>query len=298
MTYTTKLAIMALGTMLWWHPQAQSQDSSNTRQFAEPGFSGTQLVNTQTTRVFAARTWQFEIQHRFGFVTLDQGLVQDFLGLDLPAVMRMAVGWSIHDRAYVKIGRTNQLKTYDIEYKWLLAKQTSNYTMPVSIALYQNASVQTEPFPNVPSGALFEDDTTAFVYKPAHRLAYNTQVIISSKIGEKISLTASPILVYRNLVPAYHDNFYMVLSTSARLGLGFNSAVVAEYAHVFNNRSDGFKNPFSLGFEFGTANHVFQVFVSNSNKILETQLYTGPAGDLLLGEFLIGFNLQKNFWRK
>lgn len=268
------------------------------KKYVEDVFKGTQIVNSQTTKMMMPGSWKFEIQHRFGVMGLDSSFVQEFLGMDLPAVMRFSFGWAVNDNFYFNIGRSNYLKTYDGEFKYLLLKQTEDFKIPVSVAFYGNASLRTERFPNVPAGAVFEDDTTAFVYKPKHRLMYNTQLVISSKINEKLSLQVTPIFIYRNLAPAYHDNFSAVISGSGRYKIGTNSSLLLEYAHVVNNRKNDFINPFSAGIEFGTANHVFQVFLSNSTRILESNVYTESSEKIMDGKFLLGFNLQRFFWRK
>jgi hypothetical protein len=238
------------------------------------------------------------VQHRFGAVGLDSSMIQQFLGLDLPAVIRFGFGWSFTDRFYVKLGRTNYLKTYDLEAKYLIAKQTSDFKMPFSLAFYVNAAVRTEKFPKVQSKAYFEDDTTAFQYKPSHRLSYNTQFILSSRITDKFSFQLNPVFIYKNLADPYTDNFTLVLGAGCRYKLGLSSAIVLEYAYVFNNRGSKFHDPISLGVEFGTAGHTFQVFVGSSPKILESHIYTASSVNIGNGEFMLGFNMQRSAWRK
>lgn len=277
---------------------AQNDPQVEARAYAENIFSGRQLINSQTTTTLQPRSWSFGIQHRFGKVGLDSSLTQQFLGLDLPSIIRFSFSWALSDRFYVEIGRNNFQKTIDVEGKYLFLKQSSDFKVPVSCAAYFNAAIRTGPFPRVPANAYFADDTTVFVYKPSHRLAYNTQLIVSSKLTDRISVQFNPILIYQNLAPLHHDNFTFVLSLGGRYKTGLSSAIIAEYAHVFNNRGDKFYNPFSLGVEFGTLGHTFQVFISNATKILESQLYTSSAVHLANGEFLLGFNLKRTFWRK
>lgn len=268
------------------------------KDYSPDAFLGTQLINTQTSTCLRAKSWAFEVQHRFGKVGLDSTITQQFLGLDLPAVMRFAFGVSLSDRLYVKVGRTNHLKTYDIEAKYLIAKQTSDFKMPVSIAFYFNTAIRSEKFPAVSKNAYFEDDSTKFYYKPSHRLAYNSQFIISSRITDKFSLQINPTFIYQNLALPYTDNFTLVLSGGCRYKLGLSSALIFEYGYVFNNRGSKFYDPVSLGVEFGTVGHTFQLFVSSNPKILESHIYTTSSVNIADGEFLIGFNMQRSAWRK
>jgi hypothetical protein len=268
------------------------------KEYAENIFTGTLLINSQTTTVLQRKSWSFGLQHRFGTIGFDSTLVRQFLGLDLPSVVRFSFGRAFSDRFYVEIGRTNYLKTIDLEAKYLLAKQTTDFSMPVSIAFYFNTAVRTEDFPNLPDNVYFEDGVTPFVYKTAHRFTYNTQLIVSSKLSEKISFQVNPIFIYQNLAPPFHDNFTLVLSGGGRFKTGIRTAIIAEYAHVFNNRNNNFNDPFSVGVEFGTVGHTFQVFLSTAPRILESQIYTQSAVDITEGQFLLGFNLKRIFWRK
>ncbi|CAG0976959.1 MAG: hypothetical protein HND27_01155 [Bacteroidetes bacterium] len=292
------ILLLFLACVLPLRTYAQKTDTLTTKEFSENAFTGTQLINSQTTTIMPSNSWAFEIQHRFGKIGIDSSLTQQFLGLDLPAVMRIAFAWNITDRFYFKIGRTNVFKTYDIEGKYLLAKQTVDFKMPVSISLFFNSSIRSEKFPAVPKNSFFEDDSTAFFYKPSHRFAYNTQFIISSRISERFSMQVNPVFIYQNLATPYTDNFTLALSAGARYKIGFSSAFVVEYAHVFNNRGNRFYDPVSIGFEFGTPGHTFQLFASTASKILETQIYTASSVNAANAEFMIGFNLQRSFWRK
>lgn len=293
--WRTCIAIILLNSNIY----AQNETAEKPeKEYSPNAFTGTQLINSQTSNVMASRSWLFEVQHRFGKIGLDSSVVQHFLGFDLPTVMRFAFGWNISDRMHIKVGRTNHLKTYDLEAKWLIIRQTEDFRTPVSVAFYFGSSLRSEKFPTVPKNAFFEDDSTAFFYKPSHRLAYNAQFIISSRINDKLSVQCNPIFIYQNLAPPYNDNFTLVMGGGARYKLSMTSAFIMEYAHVFNNRGDKFYDPVSIGFEFGSPGHTFQIFAGTASKILETHIYTGSAVNAANAEFMLGFNLQRSFWRK
>jgi hypothetical protein len=280
------------------YSQESNVNENELKEYAENIFTGTVLINSQTTTTLHGKSWSFGIQHRFGQISLDSTIVQQFLGLDLPSVIRFSFGRAFSDRFYIEVGRTNYLKTVDLEAKYLIVKQTADFNMPISIAAYFNSSIRTESFPDTPDNSYFEDGITPFAYKTSHRFAYNTQLIISSKVSDKFSIQVSPVFIYQNLAEPFNDNFTLVLSGGGRYKIGLNSAIIAEYAYVFNNRGDDFHNPFSAGVEFGTAGHTFQVFISSASKILESHIYTTSAVNMSEGEFLIGFNLKRVFWRK
>lgn len=272
-----------------------TENENNLREFVEIPTWGNQFINIQSARILPHKTWGFKVQHRFGTVSADSSVVQDFLGLDLPTTMRLAFSFNLHKKLYVEIGRTNQSKTIDIEGKYLLLQQTTDYKIPVSVALYFNTSIRTAKFPSVASNAVFKADSTPFFYKPAHRLAYVSQLIISSQLFERLTLQVSPMFIYHNLASAFHKNMTYVIGTALRFKVATRTALMFEYANKLNNHCFCFIHPLSFGVEFGTEGHVFQLFVSNASSINPSQVFTISGHDMTKGKFLIGFNLSRSF---
>lgn len=261
-------------------------------------FKNKQLINSQTTVI--PEGFDFTIMHRFGKVALDDRLYKDFLGFDSPANIRFSLSYKLNDRAYIGVGRTKIGKTYDVEAKYVLLKQTTDDSMPFSLAIFNNTGINTEESPNYGPNAFFSDSITPFENKFAHRLSYTTELIVSRKFNDVLSLQISPTVVYKNLVVGLEeDHFTFVIPFSGRIQYSFGSAVLFEYAYKLNNRSEShLDNPFSLGFEFGTAGHVFQLFMSNSYFLRESNIYTMEPYDVYQSpyEFVLGFNIRRVWW--
>ena len=278
--------------------QNENQENQETK-YTENIFISTKLLNSQTTNVLSSGGWQLMIEHRFGIIGTDSTVYHQFLGLDLPANIRLGAAFPISDRWYWGFGRTKVDKTIDLESKYLILRQTQDNRTPISVAGYVNVMLRTDPFPEEPPNAFFADSLTAFEYKFSHKLSYNTQLIISRKFGERLSLQVAPVLIYENLVKIGRENYTIAVPVSGRYRMGLlNTSVIFEYAPVLNNTPEDFLNPISVGVEFGTAGHVFQLIVSSSNYILEKNLYTRPSGDYTDGEFSLGFNIKRTFWSK
>jgi len=281
--------------------QTVSEEEVKEKVFVKNAFINTQLISAQTTEMLPKKSWEFKIQHRFAKTGFDSTLIQEFLGMDQTANIRLALGYSLGERLYIAVGRTKFLKTYDFEAKYLILKQHNEQTIPVSIAWYGNTAIRTEKFPAVPPNAFFSDWTTPFEYKLAHRYSYNTQLIISSKITEALSLQLTPIFVYHNLVAPGQVNHTLAANFSGRYKIGLNSAIIFEYGHVINHRKqrgEDFVNPGAIGVEFGTSGHCFQIFISSTQSILDQYIYTNSSIPYSDAEFLIGFNIKRNFWRR
>jgi len=291
--------VLSCGLLLSTTILVSAQDDSTTTAYTENVFTTTKLINTQTTEMLRNGGWQLTIEHRFGIIGTDSTIYHQFLGMDLPANIRLGAAFPISDRWYWGFGRTKVDKTIDLESKYRILRQTKDNRKPVSMAVYVNIMMRTDPFPMEPPNSFFADSLTAFEYKFSHKLSYNTQLIISRKFGNRLSLQIAPVFIYENLVEAGRDNYTMALPISGRFRFGMlSSSIIFEYTPVLNNTSDDFINPLSIGVEFGTAGHVFQLTVSSSNYILEKNLYTRPSGDYTEGEFSLGFNIKRTFWSK
>jgi hypothetical protein len=293
MSYPIKTTLIALFTTFVVSGHAQEEE----KKYVKKTFTHSQLINCQTVEMVSKKGYEFRIQHRFGAVTLDEKLVEDFLGMDLPSNIRFYFNYPISDRFYVGLGRTKVGKTYDLEGKYLLLRQTKDNKMPVSVAAYFNAGMSTTKFQDVASNLFFADSITPFENKFAHRMAYNTQLIIARKFSNKFSMQVTPTFIYRNLVAAGDDNHNFVLPASLRLKLGLSFSILAEYAYVFNNRTDEFKDPVSVGIEIGTVGHTFQFMVSSSGNMLEQNMYSATSYDIT-ERIVLGFNIKRTFFRK
>ena len=270
---------------------------SSLGQEVQP-FKNKQLVNAQTTII--PDGFDFTIQHRFGEIALNESFYKDFLGFDLPANIRFSLAYKIGSRAYVGVGRTKTGKTIDFEGKYLVLQQMLDDKTPVSVAIFHNTGINTAPFNLVGEAAFFGDSVTPFKNRFIHRLDHNTQLIVSRAFNKRLSLQVAPTFVYHNLIVGQAKSHHtIVLPVSGRYQYSFVGAVLFEYAYKFNNTSTSLlDNPFSLGFEFGTAGHVFQVFMSNSPYIREGNIYTLEPVNFYdaPNAFVLGFNIRRVWW--
>ena len=260
-------------------------------QAAQP-FKNKQLINAQTTVIPSG--FEFNIQHRFGQVALNRSIYEDFLGFDGPANVRFSLAYRLNDRLYFGVGRTSFGKTIDFEGKYLLFNDEKS-EFPLSIALYSSVGIKTQRFV-ANNNMYFSDSLTSFEHSFAHKLDYCTQLIFSRPINDKVAINLSPTFVYKNLVKKGEKNLNVALPVSGKYQYSFGSSLLFEYAYCFGRRGGMFEHPLSLGFEFGTAGHVFQVFITNNQSLRESNLYTTKVYDISKSEFLLGFNIRRVWW--
>jgi len=267
---------------------------SNKPQTIED-FPFTTLVNAKTTHIIPDHGFGFTIQHRFGATKFDEGFIKNFMGLDLAANIRFAFEIPVSEKLMVEIGRTRYGKFYDLGAKYLFLKQTKDEQVPFSLALYENIAVTTENAPQYSDQATF-DNGTKFEYKFYHRLYYDTQIIISRKFHPRFSAQIAGEIIWRNLTPystkPKERSYIIAVPVSMRYKLGMRSAISLEIMPNTHHHT----MPISLGYEVASSgNHVFQITLTNTDRILAQNIFTQPTLKYNQDGFMLGFNLTRYF---
>ena len=176
-------------------------------------------------------------------------------------------------------------------------------TSPFSVAFSGLATVST---------IAASDDPGKITFFPvfAHRWSYNLQVIVASKISERIAFQVAPQWTYRNIVPNDEDVMFVdtndLPSISAALKVQMNKALAlivdftvpfSEHRRERNANGDrSFFFPLGVGVEWETGGgHVFQMNFTNSSGIVETDYIPYTNSDWLDGEFRLGFTIARKF---
>jgi hypothetical protein len=277
---------------------AQNDDIFGDDDFVSNIFNYGMLINTQTTETVAKGSFELRIQHRFGAVNVNrfkETVVDEFLGFDGSANIRFGFSFGLTDKLQIGVGRTKINKVYDFEAKYKLLRQKETGS-PLSVTLYFNTAISTREFPEVGPNEFFEDLETPFKFQFSHRLTYNTQLLLSKKIGEKVSLELNPSFIYKNLVNPGDNNLVFVTTLGGKLKTGLTSSIIFEVTKKFNNRKNNYKDLISIGYELGTAGHTFQMFITTTNEITEQAIYFSQPLDYTSGNLLFGFNIKRTFW--
>jgi hypothetical protein len=259
-------------------------------QYTEATFKATRLVNFHTVETAGNRTLDFRISHRFG--NISDG-AYNLWGLDGPADLRLGLEYSYSSRWEVGVGRTTQDKLYDGFFKYQLLRQREDNKMPVTVTLLASTDLTTMKDPNA---AFAGYDKYQYF---SDRLSYVFQAMIARKFNERLSLQISPTLVHYNLVTNTTDknDVYTVVALG-RYKLSQRFALTAEYAPRINQYTanmNQFHNSASLGVDIETGGHVFQVFVTNSFGIQETQTIANTTNTWTKGQLILGFNISRYF---
>lgn len=246
--------------------------------YATAAFKGLQIVTLQTTKMPAKKEVYFVVSHRFG--TVKDGF-SEFFGLD-QATTKIGGVYGVTDWLSVSASRHTLLKVYEAGVKYRVARQSANF--PVDIVGYNTVDINSlfkkEDYPKIE----FSD-----------RLTYITQVLISRKVSEKLSVQLVPSYIHKNLYnPALENNNQFSMGAGGRMKLTKRLSVNVEYMHNFD-KPDFYTNPLSVGLDLETGGHIFQLLFTNSQAMTESGYITNAAGDWGKGDFFFGFNLYRVF---
>lgn len=246
--------------------------------YATAPFKALQIVTLQTTKMAAKNEFYFVVSHRFGSV---KDGISEFFGLD-QATTKIGGIYGITDWLSVSASRHTLSKVYETGVKYRLARQSADF--PVDIVGYNTIDI---------NSALEEDDYPKLEF--ADRLSYITQVLVSRKVNERLSLEVVPSYIHKNLYnPQLENDSQFSLGAGGRMKLTKRLSVNLEYMYNFD-KPDFYVNPLSVGLDIETGGHVFQLLFTNSQSMTESGYVTNGTGDWGKGDFFFGFNLYRVF---
>ena len=317
---------LSLSTLLLSYQTGMAQDDSaatelSARPKAKPvknTFQSVWIIDNQTVMVPVKKTFEMDIQHRFGVV---KNGYKDFWGFFASSNIRLGFSYSPIDRLNVGLGFTKTTAAvipeqgpssvagplWDGSLKYSIITQTKN-RYPVSVSYYANAAYNTKA------------DKEHDIYQhDRDRLSYFHQLIIARKVTEKLSVQVAPSISHQNVTNRYfkqlndstaeikpdmkYDHF--AVAVSARYKLTAVTSVLVNYDQPISKHTLHNPNPsLSLGLEFVTSNHAFQIFATNYyylvpqiNNLYNTNSpfkYTDVRDNKIEGgRFLIGFNITR-----
>jgi hypothetical protein len=264
--------------------------------YSPPTFKTLQIANLQSTKMVEEKEFFMVVAHRFGY--LKEG-VREFYGLD-QANTKIQFLYGINKRFQVGVSRDSYEKTYSGTIKIGIKKQSDSF--PINLVLYNSMDINTLLNKLSYPGLLFFD-----------RFAYTTQVLISRRFSEKLSMEIAAIYVRQNLIDLnYTKN--LILPSASNLDFitePWNQYLMAvggrykffkrislnmDYAYNFSkNKNSLYFNPFTIGMDIETGGHVFQLLFTNSRASNDASFLTETIGNWLNGDVSFGFNIVRVF---
>lgn len=258
-------------------------------------FTSTRVISGHSVETLKKNVMQFRVAHRFGDIAGANGGIHSFFGFDQSSDIRIGFEYGITDRLMLGLGRTKGTgapykSLVDGFVKYKIMHQNKDKKMPLSITAVASSTL---------SYAKKSSDSTQVQSYPkfAHRMAYNVQLLIARKFGERFSLQLMPTFIHRNLVLSNDQNSLFALGGAFTVRLSKSFALTAEYYHAFAQkglRPDN-KDAIGIAFEWITNGHNFKINLTNSRGFNATQFVPYTFADITKGEFRIGFTITRDF---
>jgi opacity protein-like surface antigen len=260
-----------------------SEDESKKTEYTYATFKATRVINGQSIEIPPKGALNFVISHHFG--AINSG-AYEFFGLD-QANIRFGFDYGITDWLSVGIGRSSVRKTYDGSIKARLLRQSNGAkNMPVTLTLFANTAITSLKWQN-------PEQTNYF----SSRMEYAYQLLLARKFGTRLSLQLMPTFIHRNLVETIEDqNDVWAIGAGGRIKVSNRVAITGEYYYLLPGKTaDDYFNTFSIGVDLETGGHVFQLYLTNTQGLIEEQFIPMTDGNWLDGDIFISFNINRTF---
>lgn len=310
--YTSILLILIIAFSANVFSQNDTTPKKKLKPVLNPWFA-TSLIDAQTTFTQKKGDLELVIHHRF--TSIENGF-SDLFGFYGASNIRLGVNYGITNRLTVGFGTEKDKKTQEFLVKYKILQQSRCNTIPVSVAFYGNAGVNTR-----------EEEYFGVDYKFTDRMSYYSQLIVSRKWTSSFTTLVGVGYAHINKVTSnrivtsdsvsetisYHPKYYnnvLGLTVLARLKLTSAFGLIAEYeqpiplgkAHNGPNNQGEIAKPLTpqpnvaFGFEITTVTHSFQMFASSYRGIV-------PQNNLIMNNFdfkekngiMLGFNVIVKF---
>ena len=271
-------------------------------------FKTVRIGNAQTIETVKKNHLDYRISHRFGNLydaTLKNPLNETFqsgLGFDGVRDVRMSFDYGVTDNLTLGIGRSRN-KLVDGSMKWKILQQTTNFSVPVSVALFSSVGYfhsHPDDFYGIPAND--RDLKTSEL----HRFNFFYQLIIASKLNDMFSFELLPGYMYRNYIKekintnnkAEDVNGFANIGFGGRIRLTKRFSIIGDYFYNFskfyaNNTSAS--TPLSLGVEIETGGHVFSLFYTNASYLVENNFIPLTTDKWSKGQVKFGFCISRTF---
>jgi hypothetical protein len=247
-----------------------------------PAFESSFIIDNPTNALFTKNSMEMQIKHRFGLVNSGE---KDYAGIFGPSNIRLGLSYAVHDRWTLGFGITKFNLLQDFNLKVGILRQTRSDKVPFSITYYGDFAIDTR-------------DKESFEFDE-NRFSFFHQIIIARRFSSDFSLQIAPSFSHYNFVEYALKNDVYGLAVGGRYKVSPQTSILVDYSHPFTNYSinEGVDvNPkpgFSIGVEFATLGHAFQLIIANYNGIVPQKNYVFNQNDFFKGDFLIGFNITR-----
>ncbi len=260
-------------------------------------FRDSRIINSHSVETLPARKLDFRIAHRFGDLAGVNGGWPTFYGLENAADVSIGFEYGITDRLMVGISRTKGTgplrQNINTLAKARIVTQGSRGSIPVSMSVIGMVSTSTMQRSEI-------EGVLNFFEKGTHRLTSHLGLHIARKFSPRFSAQFNAQWTYRNVVLQGDDNGLVSLGGAFRAQVTKSMALVGDFTFPvlsdLRTTENDFYPAIGIGFEFDTSGgHVFQLNLTNSEGLVETDYIPYTRSNWADGEFRLGFTISRLF---
>ncbi|PRX57905.1 DUF5777 family beta-barrel protein [Flagellimonas meridianipacifica] len=196
---------------------------------------------------------------------------------------RFGTSYAFTDRFTLGVGVTTFDGIFDAYGKYRLVYQKTGKGSPISITLFQNASLKTNPGRSINQTGSFSE-----------KLSFGTQLLLARKFTRNFSLQLSPTFIHRNSTIDPEDpTNHFALGFGGRYRIGGHVSVTSEYYYLANPiESSTTFDAFSLGVNWELTDLMLQFYMTNSHNIADDVFITQTRNNFNTrdGNFFFGFS--------
>ncbi len=281
--YIKILFVFLLFPLIAHAQEDDKKDKKVKEKLERSAFESATLIDNPTNVLFNKNTLEVQMQHRFGEINSNKNDLAGFYGA---ANIRIALSYAILERLTIGFGTTKDAHLQDFNWKVAFLRQTRSNSMPLSVSYYGNFTVNARKA----EGSKF--------YNIQDRYSFFNQLIIAKRFSPNVSLQLAPSVSHYNSIDKEMKNDMVSISFGGRFKISSQTAIIFDYSQPLTEiKNEEFKPEpgISLGVEFATSAHSFQIFATNYKGIVPQQNYMMNQNDFFNGDILIGFNITRNY---
>lgn len=264
-------------------------------------FASGYLIDNQTTLVPVPGTLEFAIQHKFGSVGNGKS---DLWGIYAPAAnIRLGLNYVPVSNLQIGAGLTKEKMHTDLNAKWTIVEQTRRNTVPVAVTLYGVLAIDGRNSNAFGEGNVWRSGkgNEEFELTFSDRWSYFSQLIVSRKFTERLSLQTGVSFTHYNLVEKDMDHDKIAWHMNGRFNFSPQSSVIFNYdlplkiQQISEQREvPAYHSPnLSVGVEIATSTHAFQIFLGNSSGLLPQEIVMMNDNKISWDNMAFGFVITR-----
>ena len=216
------------------------------------------------------------------------------------ANVRLSLDYAILKNVQIGYGITKNNMSSDFNAKWNVLEQTTE-SMPIAVTLYGNIAIDGRKKSVFDTLYYNNSDVEDFYgYKFSNRFSYFSQLIVSRKMNDNLSLQLGVSFSHYNTVVTGMDHDRIGIHYGGRMKVSPQGAIIltGDWPLKISDLSDGPQKVMpqpniSIGYEIATSGHDFQIFAGTSNALVPQNMMMNNMSKIELNYFSVGFIITR-----